>query len=167
VDRATFEKLRRAQDLLRRVIPGGDPAAVFDRALTLLLADLERTRLAAAQRPRGNRPTAPRSRHIPAAVKRAVWARDHGQCAFVGQRGRCTGTGFLEFHHVVPYARGGPAVVQNIELRCVAHNAFEAELDFGPRQTALAREACPAFATATAGQANRTRSGLDRAPRPG
>jgi hypothetical protein len=40
----------------------------------------------------------------------------------------------------LPYARGGPSVVDNIELRCRAHNAFEAELDFGPRVPALVRE---------------------------
>jgi hypothetical protein len=43
VSRETPDKLRRAQDLLRHSIPDGDPAAVFDRALTLLLEHLERT----------------------------------------------------------------------------------------------------------------------------
>jgi hypothetical protein len=38
----TYEKLRRARDLLRHTIPSGDPAAIFDRALTLLPADLEK-----------------------------------------------------------------------------------------------------------------------------
>jgi hypothetical protein len=38
----THVKLRRAQNLLRHVVPTGDPAAIFDRALTLLVADLER-----------------------------------------------------------------------------------------------------------------------------
>jgi hypothetical protein len=145
VNRETFEKLRRAQDLLRHVIPNGDPAAVFDRALTLLLAQLNRTRLAAATRPMRSRATAAESRRIPAVVKRTVWTRDAGRCAFVGRSGRCTETGFLQFHHVVPYARGGPAVVDNIELRCAAHNAHEAELDFGFRQPAFVRESAPPF----------------------
>lgn len=145
VGRETFEKLRRAQDLLRHSIPNGDPAAIFDRALTLLLAELDPTRLAATERPRASRPTAAGSRHIPAAVMRTVWARDGGRCAFVGRRGRCSETGMLEFHHVVPYARGGPAVAENIELRCAAHNAHEAELCFGPRQSTLVRENGPAY----------------------
>jgi hypothetical protein len=157
VSRETFEKLRRAQDLLRHVIPNGDPAAGFDRALTLLLAELNRTRLAAASRPGRSQPTAPawraeapparrrRSRHIPAAVRRAVWTRDGGRCAFVGRNGRCTENGFLEFHHVVPFASGGPAVVDDIELRCAAHNAHEAELYFGPRQPPLVRESAPLY----------------------
>ena len=71
------------------------------------------------------------SRRIPAAVKREVWRRDNGQCAFVGRDGRCSERGFLEYHHVRPYAAGGPATVANIELRCRAHNAYEAALFFG------------------------------------
>jgi hypothetical protein len=140
VGRATYDKLRRAQDLLRHSIPNGDPAAIFDRALTVLLAELTRTKLAASDRPCASRATTRRSRHLPAAVKRAVWARDGGRCAFVGANGRCTETGFLEFHHLVPYAVGGEAVAENLELRCAAHNAFEAERYFGPRQPLLVRE---------------------------
>ncbi|HSL20539.1 MAG TPA: HNH endonuclease [Vicinamibacterales bacterium] len=79
------------------------------------------------------------SRRIPAAVRREVWARDGGRCAFVGRQGRCTETGFLEFHHVAPYARGGEARPDNIALRCRAHNAYEAELDFGERLAARRR----------------------------
>jgi hypothetical protein len=132
VSRETYEKLRRAQDLLRHTIPSGDPAAIFDRALSLLLADLEKTKLAATERPRATRASSTGSRHIPAAVKREVWARDGGQCAFVGSHGRCTDRGFLEFHHVVPYAAGGQTTTENVELRCRAHNAYEAEQYFGP-----------------------------------
>ncbi|HEU4893970.1 MAG TPA: HNH endonuclease [Vicinamibacterales bacterium] len=44
---------------------------------------------------------------------------------------RCTDTAFLDFHHVVPYADGGSATVRNIELRCRAHNQYEAALLFG------------------------------------
>jgi hypothetical protein len=138
VSRDTYEKLRRVQDLLRHTIPSGDPAAIFDRALTLLLADVERTKLAAVERARTTRVSSPGSRHIPAAVKREVWARDGGQCAFVGTNGRCTERGFLEYHHVVPYSSGGPTTVENLALRCRSHNAYEAELYFSPL---LVREA--------------------------
>ena len=69
---------------------------------------------------------------MPADVKRDVWERDAGQCAFVGVAGRCTERGFLEFHHVVPFADGGPTTVANVQLRCRAHNAYEAEEWFGP-----------------------------------
>jgi 5-methylcytosine-specific restriction endonuclease McrA len=66
-------------------------------------------------------------------VKRTVWSRDGGRCAFVGTNGRCTETGFLEFHHVVPYADGGRTVSENLELRCRSHNRYEAEEYFRPR----------------------------------
>ena len=35
-------------------------------------------------------------------------------------------------HHVVPFAAGGETLVDNLELRCRAHNAYEAEEVFGP-----------------------------------
>ena len=128
----TYEKLRRVQDLLRHVIPDGDPAAIFERALPLLMDDVARTKLAATDRPRRARLTAHGSRHIPAAVKRGVWVRDCARCAFVGTTGRCAETGFLEFHHVMPYAAGGVATVEKIQLRCTAHNKYEADCFFAP-----------------------------------
>ena len=126
-------KLRRAQDLLRHAIPTGDPAEIFDRALTLLLQDLERRRCAAVTFPRATSTTEGGTRHIPAPVKREVWRRDEGRCAYIGREGRCTERGFLEYHHVQPYAAGGAATTANIELRCRAHNAYEASLFFGVR----------------------------------
>ena len=131
---ATREKLLQAQDLLRHVVPNGDPAEIFDRALTVLLEDLARKKFAATSRPGKVREHAADSRVIPAAVKRAVWLRDGGRCAFVATDGhRCDARGFLEFHHRTPYAVGGKPTVDNIELRCRSHNAYEAELYFGPR----------------------------------
>jgi hypothetical protein len=70
ISREAHDKLRRAQDLLRHAIPNGDPAAIFERALTLLVEDLERKKLAAAKRPRLIAATAPfssstTSSHLP------------------------------------------------------------------------------------------------------
>jgi hypothetical protein len=149
----TYEKLRRAQDLLRHTIPNGDPAAILDRALTLLVADLEKKKIAASAQPRARREAATRSRHVPAAVKREVWKRDRGQCAFEGTNGRCAERGFVEFHHVVPYAMGGETATTNLQLRCRAHNAYEAEQDFGPW---LIREAADPWLSAVC------QLGLDR-----
>jgi 5-methylcytosine-specific restriction endonuclease McrA len=125
---------------MRHTIPNGDPSAIFDRALTVLLSELERKKLASAMRPRTTAAVSTVSRHIPAAVKRDVWARDGGQCAFVGHNGRCTETGFLEFHHVKPYADGGETSVENLELRCRPHNAYEAKKYFGAEWPLFARE---------------------------
>jgi len=82
------EKLRLAQDLLRHTVPNGDVAEIFDRALTALLEDLARKKFAATDRPRASRARSGDSHYVPAAVKRPVWLRDGGRCAFVGQNGR-------------------------------------------------------------------------------
>jgi hypothetical protein len=132
VNAETHRKLGRAQDLLRHVIPNGDLAQIFDRALTLLVAELEKKKLAMATCPRGSRRTRARGRHVPASVKREVWKRDEGRCAFVGNNGRCSERGLLEFHHVVPYADGGATTADNLQLRCRAHNAYESDCHFGP-----------------------------------
>ena len=144
VSEDTQRKFMRVRDLLRHVIPDGDPAAIVDRALTLLLAQLEQSKSGAVARPRTparlQDPAGKRSRRVPAAVRRAVWARDQGRCAFIGASGRCEETGALEFHHVVPFASGGATTVQNIQLRCRSHNEYEGALAFGDwRRKAQAR----------------------------
>jgi hypothetical protein len=135
ITRDTHDKLREVRDLLRHSVPGGDPAAIFDRALTMLLVKLRKNKLALTDRPRPARDPNPGSRHVPAAVRREVWARDGGRCAFMGTAGRCAERGFLEFHHVVPFAAGGHTTSDNLQLRCRAHNAYEAAEYFGEPDT--------------------------------
>jgi len=131
VSAETFEKLRLAKDMLRHALPSGDDAALFDRALSALLDELAKKKFAATDSPRPQRDTSPTSRHVPAQVKREVWLRDVGRCAFVGGGGRrCGERAFLEFHHVRPYAAGGAATLDNIELRCRRHNDYEARRYF-------------------------------------
>ena len=137
--------LRRAQSLTRHAVPNGDPAVLIERALALFVAHLERQKTATTSRPRRSTTTrvnATGSRHLPAAVRREVWTRDGGRCAFVGPRGRCAETGQLEFHHLVPFARGGPATPNNIALRCRAHNRYEAEQCFGRRDSGANVHGC-------------------------
>jgi hypothetical protein len=116
---------------------------IVDRALTALLEDLATKKFAATERHRAGGAPANNSRHIPASVKRAVWLRDGGRCAFTSAAGRrCNARGFLEFHHVAPFAAGGRATADNIQLRCRAHNAYEADLYFrsGEFKVGLVRE---------------------------
>jgi hypothetical protein len=68
--------LRRVQNLMRRVNPNGDPAMIFDRALTLLLEELQRKRYADTWRPQAERQSSAASRHIRAKVRRTLWRRD-------------------------------------------------------------------------------------------
>jgi hypothetical protein len=141
VSKKTHDKLRRAQDLLCREIPNGDPAKIFERALDLLLHDVEKKKLAATTKPRPPRGTKEGSRDIPAHVRRVVWKRDGGQCAFNGKSARCTERRYLEWHHVRPFGHQGPATVDNISLRCRAHNVYESELVFGRFDPSIVREA--------------------------
>jgi hypothetical protein len=132
IPKSTREKLRYAQALLSHAVPGGDPAHVFDRALDALILQLEKRKFGGA----GVQPSRPRvsfrKRHIPVAVRRAVWERDQGRCTFVGTNGkRCTSIRLLEFDHIEPLAWGGRATVEGMRLRCRAHNQFEAERAFG------------------------------------
>jgi hypothetical protein len=134
-DAKLHDKISRARALLRHQIPDGDIASVVDRAMSLLLRELERARFGATQTPRksaAETDTTPSSRRIPAPIRRAVWKRDGGQCAFRDRQGRrCPGQERLEFHHEVPFARGGDHGESNVSLRCAAHNAYQAELDYG------------------------------------
>ena len=72
------------------------------------------------------------TRHIPAATKDAVFARDKGRCTFVGSTGeRCDATHNLQIDHIVPYARGGTNTLDNLRLLCERHNKHEAERVLG------------------------------------
>jgi len=128
------ERLRLAQDLLGHAVPSGDLAQVFDRALTALIDELARRKFAATSHPRDRRgQPAKDSDYVPAHVRRVVYVRDGGRCVFVSADGhRCGERRFIEFHHVTPRAAGGQATVENIQLRCRAHNGHEVDLFFGP-----------------------------------
>jgi hypothetical protein len=126
----TYRRLERARDLLRHQIPTGELGLVLDRALAVLVEQLEKQKHAATRRHRPARQATRNGRSVPAAVRRAVWARDQGRCAFVGALGRCHETGFLEFHHLQPFAAGGATTVANLQLRCRAHNMHEAQVYF-------------------------------------
>jgi 5-methylcytosine-specific restriction endonuclease McrA len=127
----TRGKMRRAEQLLGHAVPRGDLAQVLDRALDALIEKLERRRFGTTDSPRAARPS--RSvRHVPAGVRRAVKARDGGQCTFESDSGRrCEERGDLEFDHIQPIAKGGETTVANLRLRCRAHNQLEAERAFG------------------------------------
>jgi hypothetical protein len=90
------------------------------------------------------RPASRPSRHIPARIRRAVFERDGARCTHVDARDqRCRETHHLELHHLVPFALNGEHSAANLTLRCAAHNALAAELDFGPEHIAAQRESCP------------------------
>ena len=128
----TRARLRRAQDLLWHAEGRADESTIIDRALTLLVARLEQTKFGRADRPRAASQSDPAARYVSAHLRRAVGERDGYRCAFVGPEGRCPETAGLEYHHRIPFANGGLTTVDNLELRCRAHNVYEAERWFGP-----------------------------------
>ena len=83
--------------------------------------------------PPPKKPEAPKkSRHIPNKVKRIVYARDGGRCAFIDERGRrCSATNALEFDHIDGFARTGCHDPNRIRLLCRAHNQHAAEKLYG------------------------------------
>jgi hypothetical protein len=83
---------------------------------------------------------AKRTRYIAAAVRREVWDRDGGRCAYVDAEGRrCAETARLDVHHKFPHAKGGEQDAENLELRCRPHNDLAAEQDFGREHMARMR----------------------------
>jgi hypothetical protein len=132
-DEETRELLELAQDMLGHAVPSGDLAQVFARSLRALVEDLARKKFAATEQPRKSRGQKEDSRNVPSVVKRMVFVRDRGRCAFVAPDGhRCRARRFVEFHHLDPYGAGGKPTVDNIQLRCGAHNRYEADGFYGP-----------------------------------
>ena len=177
--RATFFSLRSVRtharscaglrNLLRHTNRSADDAAIIDRALTLLVEQLAKVKYGRTDRPRPDGTFDSSSRHVPAHLRRAVSARDGDRCAFVGSEGRCTETAGLQYHHRIPFADGGPTTVDNLELRCPAHNAYEAERWFGPlfvRETGGAWACPPKRPARRCGPAHRSaqREGMGPAP---
>jgi len=91
------EKLERLQALMRSSVPDGDLAAIVEAAVTEKLQRLEAKRFGSTRAPRKtlteSDTKATSSRHIPAAVKRAVRERDGylGEMDF-GARARAHGS---------------------------------------------------------------------------
>jgi 5-methylcytosine-specific restriction endonuclease McrA len=141
---ALREKLELCLDLMSHANPGRDLAVVIERAVDFLLADLERKRVARAKRPR-HASNVPESKvsGITKATRRAVFERDGLQCTYVAGDGRrCEGRAFLELDHVVPKALGGTNDLENLRVRCRAHNQLWAEQAFGRERVEQGRHFC-------------------------
>jgi len=142
IGQATLDKLNHVRALMSHVIPNGDLAATLDRMLDLTIERLEKRKFGAGSEQRLSSGLSANPRYIPRHVKQQVWRRDGGQCSFVCESGhRCTERNLLEFDHAVPVARGGQPTVENLRLRCRAHNQYAAEQAFGAEFMRQKREA--------------------------
>jgi 5-methylcytosine-specific restriction endonuclease McrA len=141
------EKLELCRDLMSHANPSRDLAVVIERAVDLLIHDLERKRLARAKRPRrrttnqespistsSGRGGNPRStpRRVTSEARREVFERDGLACTYVSPNGRrCGSRAFMELDHAEPRALGGADSAENLRVRCRAHNQHAAEQVFG------------------------------------
>jgi hypothetical protein len=132
VSKRFLAKLAAARDALSHSHPGADTETVLEAALDLLLAKHDRKK-GLVKKPRTAPPhPSERPRHVPAEVKRAVWACDGGRCQWpVMSGGVCGSTRQLELDHVVPVARGGASTVANLRVTCRQHNQLAARQTFG------------------------------------
>ena len=72
------------------------------------------------------------SRYIPQDVRREVYLRDDGQCAYQSPDGKkCGERATLELDHIQPFALGGKSVAENLQLLCGTHNHYRAQQTFG------------------------------------
>jgi hypothetical protein len=165
------EKLELALDLTAHKSPSRDYAPVLERALDLLIADLEKRRFGKTSRPGRSRPVSPlqaataqeptKAGRVTNATKRAVRERDGLQCSYVDEHGRrCPGRAFLERDHRVPRGKGGGSGAANIRHLCRNHNQWLAEQEYGRDRIEQAKRA--ARQTRSHGGAATSRIGSDR-----
>jgi hypothetical protein len=135
------EALRDKLERLQALRPGADLATLVEQAVTEKLERLEARRFGRTKAPRktlAETDTSGGPRAIPAPVRRVVYERAGGRCAFRDARGRrCEARRRLQFHHRHPHGYGGDRTPDNISLLCRSHNQHLAEIDYG--QTAIAR----------------------------
>ncbi len=115
----------RAKSLLWHKFPDGRLEDIFGEALRNLLERKDPGRWGATIR--GGVSS---NRTIPRRIRRMVWTRDGGRCAFTAAEGaRCPSRTGLEFDHIRPWSRGGSSNDPgNIRLLCRAHNQWTARL---------------------------------------
>ncbi len=103
---------------------------ILEAGLDLVLAQ-QAKRKGVVENPRKAPPPA-KPDHLPAHVKRAVWARDGGRCQWpLESGGICGSTHRVQFDHIIPRARGGPSTIENVRLACAQHNDLAARQAFG------------------------------------
>lgn len=136
------DKLELCRDLLSHANPTRDLAIVIERAVDLLLSELERTRLKRTKRLRAGLPErdSKPNDHVTNATRREVFERDGVQCTYVSPDARrCEARAFLELDHAHPRALGGGDDVANLRVRCRSHNQLAAEQAFGRETVERAR----------------------------
>jgi len=123
--------VEKARSAFSHTHAGATLEELLSACMKLALEEKAKRQRGETKTPRQPRPSA-NPRYIPRAVRRAVSNRDGGRCAFVGEDGRrCNSAHQLEYHHILAASQGGRATIENISLRCRAHNDLEARRTLG------------------------------------
>jgi len=131
VSKGFIEKLEAARKGQGHAQPGASAEKVIEAALDLLLAQQAKRR-AEVKQPRKNPRPSKNPGHVPAAVKRAVWARDDGKCEWpLDSGGICGSTLRLEIDHVVPRGKGGASTADGCRFLCRVRNMLAARQVYG------------------------------------
>jgi hypothetical protein len=137
VDQATLEKLDELKALLSHARPGMGIKEALEYGLELALAKHRVKEPRAVPAPVLDTGSASKTRAaIPTQIRRFVYQRDGGVCAYADGSRKCGARNFLELDHVVPRAQGGKDVADNLRLRCRAHNLLAAVHAFGAQKMA-------------------------------
>jgi len=129
--KALVAKIDHVKAMMMHRNPKGDLATIFDAALDLLIAKLEKERFGKTSRSqRVARPC--KAGSVSQDKRREVFERDGYQCTHVDESGhRCEERGWLEIDHIDPKALNGGEDTKNLRIRCRAHNAMHAKDVFG------------------------------------
>jgi hypothetical protein len=144
VPRSLLRKLEAARDALSHSHPGASEAEILEAGLDLLLARAAKRR-GIVENPRKKRPsdapapepvtspsTEPRSRYVPADVRRAIWKRDQGKCQWpVDGGGICGATYQVELDHIEGFALGAETTIEACRLLCRPHQDLSARRLYG------------------------------------
>jgi hypothetical protein len=144
VPRRLLEKLEAARDALSHSHPGASRDEIIEAGLDLLLeraakrrglVKIPRKKALETEEPSAKAALAsatPRSRYVPAHVRRSVWERDGGKCQWpVDGGGICASTYQVEIDHVDGFARGGETTVEACRLLCRVHQDVSARQLYG------------------------------------
>jgi hypothetical protein len=144
VPRRLLEKLEAARDALSHSHPGASRDEILEVGLDLILERWAKRRGIGAKpratagttdepvAPPAQPPSTKRSRHVPAAVWRAVWERDKGCCAWPLENGSvCGSTRQLELDHIKGWALGANTTVDECRILCRPHQDVSARRLYG------------------------------------
>ncbi|HEX8909282.1 MAG TPA: HNH endonuclease signature motif containing protein [Anaeromyxobacteraceae bacterium] len=176
VDTAFTKDLDQLKALLAHKFPDGELGAVLREAVQCALEkhgkrkgavepSRKRKGLPPSERAAGEKAQPTGRDPIPAAVRREVWKRDGGRCAWRSEDGhRCGSTWKLELDHIKPAALGGPSTVDNLRVCCRSHNQLHADHAFGRAHMELFRRGPARTGQGAIARRSGGREGGDDAP---